>query len=130
LHLGDFELLATCGAVGTVGPVKLAIRPERVRIKPFGTRGPNQVPAMVERLVYMGSATQVIMGLAPGETIQALIPNSDGPIACEQGTPVEAMLPAEALRVLPITGNETLDGRAAADEAAPSEIKRTTAASG
>src|SRR5271156_2679733 len=125
LRLGDFELLATCGAVGATGRVKLAIRPERVRIMPFGTRGPNHVPAMVERLVYMGSATQVIMGLAPGQTIQALVPNSDGPVSCEQGTPIEAMLPAEALRVLPLTGDEVLD-RLAPDEAAGSpESERT-----
>ena len=55
------------------------------------------------------------------------MPNSDGPVSCKQGTPIEAMLPTEALRVLPLTGDEVLD-RLAPDEAAaspsPSERRR------
>ena len=55
------------------------IRPERVRVEEFGSRGPNRVPAMVERLVYLGSSTQVILRLAPGTELQALLQNDGDP---------------------------------------------------
>src|ERR1700683_4686338 len=42
------------------------IRPERVRVEEFGTDGPNRIPAMVERLVYLGSSTQVFLPLGAG----------------------------------------------------------------
>ena len=60
----------------------------------------NRIPAMIERAVYLGSVTQLILRLAPGETLQAMVPNEDGARVYEQGTPVRAYLPAEAVRVL------------------------------
>ena len=63
--------------------------------------GPNRVPAMVERLVFLGSSTQVIMRLAHGQTVQALLQNQGGPPAYQQGTAVQVHLPADGLRVLP-----------------------------
>jgi hypothetical protein len=56
---------------------------------------------MVERLVYVGSAMQVIVNLAPGEKLQALIQNEGETLRFQQGTPVSVHLPREALRVLP-----------------------------
>ncbi len=66
--LGDFEIEATCGAVSSAGTVRLAIRPERVQLGDFGISGQNRLPAMVERLVFLGSATQIFVRLAPGRT--------------------------------------------------------------
>ena len=68
IKLGDFELTAGCGALDATGAVKIAVRPERVRLEPFDSTGVNRIPAMVERLVFLGSATQVIVRLAPGAT--------------------------------------------------------------
>ncbi|MGH9295623.1 MAG: ABC transporter ATP-binding protein, partial [Acidimicrobiales bacterium] len=56
LRLGDFELDAGCGRTDALGAVKLAIRPERVQLHPFGEHGANRVPGMVERVVFLGSA--------------------------------------------------------------------------
>ena len=100
-RLGDFELAAERGRTAVTGAVKLAIRPERIRVEPYESSGPNRVPAMVERLVFLGSATQLILRLAPGARLQALVQNHGDPIAFAQGTPVQAHLPAGALRVLP-----------------------------
>jgi spermidine/putrescine transport system ATP-binding protein len=75
------------------------IRPERVRVEAHGSAGPNRVPALVDRLVYLGAATQVILRLATGESLQAVVPNEDA-AAWSQGTPVHAFLAADALRVL------------------------------
>jgi spermidine/putrescine transport system ATP-binding protein len=102
VRLGDFELSAGQGATGCSGPIKVAIRPERVRIEPYEASGPNRVPGMVERLVFLGSSTQVIVRLATGELLQALIQNQGGLPAFQQGTAVQVDMPADALRVLPI----------------------------
>jgi hypothetical protein len=56
---------------------------------------------MVERRVYVGSAVQVIVRAATGETLQALVQNTGRSVPYEQGTPVQLHLPADALRVLP-----------------------------
>ena len=55
---------------------------------------------MVERLVYLGNSVQVITRLAIGTTIQVLVQNVGDEIPWKQGTPVQAYLPPEALRVL------------------------------
>ena len=94
------------------------IRPERVRIEQHGTPGPNRVPGMVERLVFLGagarSATCSAWGLVL--QLQALAQN-DGlhPEHLAQGTPVHVYLASDALRVL--------RGSAAAAVQEPDELK-------
>jgi spermidine/putrescine transport system ATP-binding protein len=96
-----FELEAR-GGDGVAGPAKVVIRPERVELEPYDAgSGPNRLPGMVERLVYVGSAVQVILRVATGETLQALVQNTGKGMAYEQGTPVQLHLPSDALRVLP-----------------------------
>ncbi len=107
IRLGDFELLAGQGDTESTGEVKVVIRPERVRLEPHGSPGENRVPGMVERSVYLGSTTQLFVRLAVGQTLQAMVKNEDGARSHEQGTPVNAYLPAEALRVLHATPPST-----------------------
>jgi len=101
IRLGDFTLVACRGQTRSTGPVKIVIRPERVRLEPHGSPGDNRLPGMVERLVYLGPVTQLIVRLAHGETVQVVLQNGGQPVPYEQGTPVAAHLPDEALRVLP-----------------------------
>ncbi len=83
------------------GEAKIVIRPERIELEEHGSPpGPNRIPAMVERVIYVGSAIQVIVRGATGEALQALVQNTGGGIPYEQGTPVQLHLPADALRVL------------------------------
>jgi spermidine/putrescine transport system ATP-binding protein len=106
--LESFDLEASRGG-NVTGPAKIVIRPERVELEPHGSpSGPNRLPGMVERVVYVGSGIQVIVRAATGEVLQALIQNTGTPVPYDQGTPVQVHLPAEALRVLP-AGNG--DGR-------------------
>jgi spermidine/putrescine transport system ATP-binding protein len=107
--LGDFELFAANGDVSTTGDTRMVIRPERVHLEPHESTGENRVPAMVERVVYLGNANQIIMGLAHGERIQALVQNTGDELAYRQGDPVKAYMPAEALRVLTDTGTAPLE---------------------
>jgi spermidine/putrescine transport system ATP-binding protein len=104
LRLGDFVLDAHTGALDATGAVKLAIRPERIHLHPYGTSGGNQLPGMVERLVFLGSITHVYVRLATGTALQALVRNDGSALAYGQGTAVSVGLPAEALRVLPDPG--------------------------
>jgi spermidine/putrescine transport system ATP-binding protein len=122
VRLGQFELEAGQGESDARGDVKVVIRPERVVLEQQGTSGENRVPAMVERVVYVGSVMQVILNLAPGERIQAWVQNQGGGIPYAQGTPITAFLPPDALRVLIDTGATAPQ----ADEAAAQAEAATT----
>jgi spermidine/putrescine transport system ATP-binding protein len=99
--LDRFELEARGGDSDVTGPAKIAIRPERVELEPHeAPPGPNRLPGMVERLVYVGNFVQVIVRAATGQALQALVPNTGKDVPYEQGTPVQLHLPADALRVL------------------------------
>src|ERR1022692_5346113 len=108
VRLGDSVLEVEHGGADTADHSHAVIRPERVRVEEFGSPGPNRVPAMVERLVYLGSATQVILRLAPGAELQALVQNDGGQADLRQGTPVHVQLAPDALRVL--AGDEIASG--------------------
>jgi spermidine/putrescine transport system ATP-binding protein len=117
VRLGESVLEVEHGAADAGDRSHAVIRPERVRVEEFGSAGPNRVPAMVERLVYLGSATQVILRLAPGAELQVLLQNDGTRETLAQGTPVHAYLAPDALRVL---GG---DGRA--DDTADDALKVT-----
>jgi spermidine/putrescine transport system ATP-binding protein len=104
LRMGDFTLQAQAGQLNATGEVKLAIRPERVHLRPHESGGANCLPGMVERLVFLGSTTHVYVRLATGSALQALLRNDGGAVPYSQGTPVSVDLPADALRVLPDPG--------------------------
>ncbi len=104
LRLGEFRLEARAGSLDATGGVKLAIRPERVHLHPYGETGANRVPGMVERIVFIGSITYVHVRLATGEALQALVRNDGSTLPYSQGTAVSIALPADALRVLPDPG--------------------------
>jgi len=100
VRLGDFHLLAGQGESDALGEARIVIRPERVGLEAQGATGENRVPGMVERVVYVGSILQVIVHLAPGQTLQAWIQNQGEGVPYGQGTPVTVHLPVDALRVL------------------------------
>ncbi len=105
VRLGEFDLAAAQGDTDARGEVKVVIRPERVRLEPAGTTGANRVPGMIERVVYVGSIMQVLVHLAPGQTVQAWVQNQGEGLPYEQGTPVAVHLPSDALRVLMDSGS-------------------------
>jgi spermidine/putrescine transport system ATP-binding protein len=105
VEVGRFELDAGGGPSDVTGPAKIVIRPERVELEPHEAHsGLNRLPGMVERVVYVGSAVQVLVRVATGETLQALVTNTGTELPYEQGTPVTLHLPADALRVVPAEG--------------------------
>lgn len=107
LSLGDIALstsnevpVATGGTTG--GTVQVVIRPERVRVEELGSAGQNRMPALVDRLVYLGAATQVMLRLATGETLQAVVQNEDA-AAWSQAPPCTPMSRPTRCACLPTT---------------------------
>jgi spermidine/putrescine transport system ATP-binding protein len=98
--LGETVLEVAHGGLDAPDSAHAVIRPERVRVEPYESAGGNRVPAMVERLVYLGSATQLILRLATGAELQVLLQNDGSHEDLAHGTPVRAYLPPDALRVL------------------------------
>jgi spermidine/putrescine transport system ATP-binding protein len=97
-----FSVEVRRGEISRRGQVKVVIRPERVLLEPADVTGPNRIPGMVTNVVYLGSGIQLAVHLASGDTITALVPNSDDHAASawSSGLPVTCHLPANALRVL------------------------------
>src|SRR5580700_4759116 len=116
VRLGESVLTAEHGGQDAPDRAHAVIRPERVRIEEFGSPGPNRVPAMVERLVYLGSSTQVYLRLAAGSDVQVLLTNDGVRPDLAQGTPVHAFFAPDALRVL-TGGAPVADLNATAPEA-------------
>ena len=122
VKLGEMALAVDRGEVDALGPAHALIRPERVRIEPYGQdgqdgqAGPNRVPAMVERLVFLGASTQVMLRLAPGALLQAVVPNDGTEATLSQGTPVHVFLAPDVLRVL---GGATRDVPVAEEDPLP-----------
>lgn len=100
IRLGDFDLRAERGRIDATGDVRVTIRPERVVIESQGSTGLNRVPAILERKVYLGPSTQLILSLPGGGRLQALLQNQGEELPWHQGGAVTVCLPAEALRVL------------------------------
>ena len=100
VQIGEFELMAGQGDTDARGDAKIVIRPERVRLEMAGSTGENRVPAMVERVVYVGSLMQVIVHMAPGHSLQVWVQNQGEDLPYRQGESVCVFLPADALRVL------------------------------
>jgi spermidine/putrescine transport system ATP-binding protein len=105
LDLGSgFSVEASGGDLSARGAVKVVIRPERVRIEQAGVTGPNRIPAMVTRSVYLGNGARVITHLATGKSLTVLVPSTpdDASANWEPGESVTCYLPASAIRVLPV----------------------------
>ncbi len=125
LKLGDSTLVTSHDCPAAPGETAHAvIRPERVRVEEHGSAGQNRVPALVERVVFLGAAIQVMLRLATGASLQALLQNDGDPgrAGLVQGTPVHAYLPPDALRVLPGSPAAALAPAAAAPAAAAAPI--------
>lgn len=100
VKLGDFELSVKKGDLDIKGDSKIVVRPERVQVEEVGSTGQNRIPAMVERLVYLGATSQIFIRLPMGDTIQVLTQNAGGRADYQAGTPVTVFFPPEAVRVV------------------------------
>jgi spermidine/putrescine transport system ATP-binding protein len=107
LRVGELELLASHGHTSARGRVKVVVRPERVRVEAPKKTGENRLPGKVERVVYAGAISQLVVTLEGGAPIQCMLANDGADSSFDRGTPVSVCLPCEALRVLRTDATET-----------------------
>jgi spermidine/putrescine transport system ATP-binding protein len=96
VRLGNHELVAGAGAIESVGPVSVCIRPERIVL---GGNVANDLPGIVDRVVYMGPMLQVLIEVDGVGSVQAVLPNQ-GPSDLRRGDSILVGMPRDALRVL------------------------------
>lgn len=131
LQVGEFTLMAKVGATNSRGTVRCVVRPERLKLEPYDSTGESRVPGIVERLVYLGSATRVVVHLATGQTLQSLIQSDGAELPYEQGTAVQVYLPPDAVRVLrPARKEAAPAGSSASDDLLAGEPTEVRVASG
>jgi spermidine/putrescine transport system ATP-binding protein len=106
VRVGAMKLRAASGDLTLRGKAKIVVRPERVRIDDHGVGGDNALPGMVDRLVYLGATTQIVVRLPGDVAIQALVTDADARARLEPGAPVTVVLPPDAVRLL---GDESLE---------------------
>ena len=96
-------------AVGTshAGARKVVVRPERISLVPVEdtapvAKGHNTFHGLVDRVVYLGPATHVVVRLADGQTLLVAVPNTGEPMSSPfvTGRAVRASFPPEAARLL------------------------------
>jgi spermidine/putrescine transport system ATP-binding protein len=122
LRVGEYTLYARHGDVDARGPVRCVIRPERVRLRPYDDGDGNLIPGMVEQVVYLGDAIQLMVRLAIGWTLHAKIQNDgEHSLNYSQGTPVKVELPVGAVRVLRPAGTPSGDSHDQEESTTPSD---------
>jgi spermidine/putrescine transport system ATP-binding protein len=99
VSLGDRTVRAGRGYLDETGPVKLTIRPERIRLEELGPEKENRLRGVVTRLVYLGSTRQALVELPHGDVVQVLL-TVDGTMDLREGMPLLVHLPTESLRIL------------------------------
>jgi spermidine/putrescine transport system ATP-binding protein len=119
VRVGDFELLASHGHTSSRSPVKVVVRPERVRVEAPGEIGENRLPGKIERVVYAGATSPLVVTLDRGAPIRCMLANDGVASSFDRGTPVSVYLPCEALRVLSTetTGSNEESGEPSAEPA-------------
>jgi spermidine/putrescine transport system ATP-binding protein len=107
VRLGEFTVRAQTPGLHGSGPGRSVIRPECVELGRAGLTGDNRVPGMVDRTVFQGSTTQVMVRLPHGPVIQSLLTNASTEDQYTAGQPVTVHLPPESLRVLEASDRES-----------------------
>jgi spermidine/putrescine transport system ATP-binding protein len=100
VKVGDHELFASCGHTSARGSVKVVVRPERVRVEAPRETGENRLPGKIERVVYAGAISQLVVTLDRGTPIRCMLANDGVGSSFDRGAPVSVYLTCEALRVL------------------------------
>jgi ABC-type Fe3+/spermidine/putrescine transport system ATPase subunit len=110
VRVGDFELLASRGHTSARGTVKVVVRPERVRVGAPRETGENRMLGTIERAIYAGAISHLVLNLGSGASIQCMLANDGDDLSFTRGAPVSVHLPCEALRVLRTSTSDTSEG--------------------
>jgi spermidine/putrescine transport system ATP-binding protein len=100
VRYGEFSLEAQAPAGDGSTGHRAVIRPECVEVLEAGLTGVNRIPGMVDRVVFLGSTTQLMVRLPHGAVLQSLVTNTARSDTPASGQPVTVHLPPQSLRVL------------------------------
>jgi spermidine/putrescine transport system ATP-binding protein len=100
LRFGEFTLESQAPAGHQPGAGRAVIRPECVELAEPGLTGENRLPGMIDRTVFLGSTTQVMVRLPHGAVVQSLVTNHAVRDDLASGKPVTVCLPSQSLRLL------------------------------
>jgi spermidine/putrescine transport system ATP-binding protein len=120
VKLGDFTLDAEIPQGYQPGAGRAVIRPESIHLEEEELSGDNRLPGMVERVVYLGSTSQVFVRLPNGSLVQSLVTNAAYEEPWASGDSCRVRLPSDSLRVLESSGEAAWSDDA--DHAAMSEV--------
>ncbi len=102
VQLGDARLRVNTGQLDLRGAAKIVIRPEQVKLVDEGSTDENQMPGMVDRLVYLGPTTQLIVRCPGDIAIQTLVTNADTARTAHPGNAgTRRAAPPDSVRLLP-----------------------------
>jgi spermidine/putrescine transport system ATP-binding protein len=104
VRYGELTLEAQAPAGDVTQARRAVIRPECVEVQEAGLTGVNRIPGLVDRCVFLGSTTQLMVRLPHGEVLQSLVTNTSRGSAPAAGQPVTVHLPPQSLRVLAAAG--------------------------
>jgi spermidine/putrescine transport system ATP-binding protein len=112
-RLGGLGLRAV--GAGRPGRRTVVVRPERITLEPADAAGPvpeghNAFTGLVDRVVYLGPSTHLVVRLPDGQALLVAVANTGEPLSSPfvSGRAVRASFPPEAARVLTEEPGEAL----------------------
>ncbi|WP_028002457.1 ABC transporter ATP-binding protein [Sinorhizobium arboris] len=96
-------LNGSSGLISQGDRVRIAVRPERLRLTPKGQGGPRALPAKVEAAIFVGSFHVFLVGLEGhgGACVQVQLPASGATLPFQNGDAVDLVMDQEALKLFP-----------------------------
>ena len=84
-------------------PVRLAVRPERLRLAARGAGGDGAIPGTVEEAIFVGSFRVFLVGLdgRAGEPVHVQSPADTAQAAFAKGDPIDLVLDGAAVHLFP-----------------------------
>ena len=109
VRLSEGTTLETAKALnGSAGlskgsPVRLAVRPERLRLAPRGSGGGTALPGRVEEAIFVGSFQVFLVGLEgrDGEALQVQLPVDGERVGFAKGDAIDLVLDGAAVHLFP-----------------------------
>lgn len=85
--------------------VRLAVRPERLRLAPKGQGGPGALPAKIEAAIFVGSFHVFLVGIdgRANAPVQVQLPASGATLPFQSGEEVDLVVDQDALKLFPAT---------------------------
>ncbi len=88
--------------------IRLAVRPERLRLEARGAGGDGAIPGRIETAIFVGSFRIFLVSVAgrPNDILQVQAPASEAIARFEEGDNVDLIADSDAIRLFPTAGGD------------------------